>query len=836
VKSRTLEDGTQQSFEYYADDAANPNDRRQLYQLKTNVPTAIDKGLKIRRQLSAYDRFGKPQTQLETQADYNTVVQLNQVRGGATDTVATFDHGMLVSESTQIFKNSTKEDIALPHPVIWHYDAAGRRSTMTLPSGAGLTYAYNDRSLPKSATILGGGTTIHTLWAAEYGGDFGLMTKEDRWNAAVKHKLDYTGTEHVGLIKTVTLGSGTTGLVSSAEYDQRGLMTKRGIWPTAATTWSRAFLYDGLNRLSTSLPIPGRDQFGKDDYQLDASESRSRDTIINDVNVTYGVGAFSRYESATVPGLDQVKLFRSTLPAEIELPFSVINTRSVSFGWDTRGNQTSNGVFSSGWDPFNRLTGSTSFANTSYNLGYYYDSLGRRAYRIEGRPEGITHTQLIYDGASIVEEFRRADTDNPNTAVLVARTNASVVGTPAVYESWTGPTRVYAARVIISDMDGSVAGVANDAGIIQEKLTYSSTGIGAIIGQANSRGSALVPYGWQGMYREPLTGRLYQGGDVFDPLHGMRMRIPTGYHPVLNVFGMQGKNLNRGFGLLRAAGSYVEASLGSAVAVGASWTGIGIPIGLAGAAVAAHGADGFQAGIRQFATGENIQSFTEQGLVGMGMSDTAAGWTDAGIGVVGSGWAGFARSSMRAATQAAEYAPNLSGLDDALSLAPGLEVQWASRAEEITGIAAMQGRTTSSEISKNSIFRGFIRQLRDASVGPEQRRIIINNIKSNFTEYQSVKISISSTERSFWRRWGGNAAEYGRYGAIGPRSAVYSRERLAILKNWNSLEYETRLRIRKGSLIIEGPTAPKIEPSGEIRKGGGWQLFVPNLDRDLYIP
>jgi hypothetical protein len=75
-------------------------------------------------------------------------------------------------------------------------------------------------------------------------------------------------------------------------------------------------------------------------------------------------------------------------------------------------------------------------------------------------------------------------------------------------------------------------------------------------------------------------------------------------------------------------------------------------------------ADQFQAGVREAATGEGTQTFLNQGLQGAGMSEGAAGWTEAGIGVLAGGIGGLSRaapavqqrtigSAMRAAARAA---------------------------------------------------------------------------------------------------------------------------------------------------------------------------------------
>lgn len=131
-------------------------------------------------------------------------------------------------------------------------------------------------------------------------------------------------------------------------------------------------------------------------------------------------------------------------------------------------------------------------------------------------------------------------------------------------------------------------------------------------------------------------------------------------------------------------------------------------------------------------------------------------------------------------------------------------------------------------------FKRFASELKHSGVSKQQRRIILENIRDNFVDFGSVRISQTTRERSFWRRWGraadgSGADEVGRYGTIGPRSAGYSRDQLAVRQDWNTLQHQTRFRIRRGSLLVEGKTAPKIDVDGRPLPGGGHQVFVPNL-------
>ena len=67
-----------------------------------------------------------------------------------------------------------------------------------------------------------------------------------------------------------------------------------------------------------------------------------------------------------------------------------------------------------------------------------------------------------------------------------------------------------------------------------------------------------------------------------------------------------------------------------------------------GVAVALHGLDQVQAGLRQLFTDCNTRSFTSKGLQAAGLSPSTANLVDAGISVVGSAGAGLGAQAVRA--------------------------------------------------------------------------------------------------------------------------------------------------------------------------------------------
>jgi RHS repeat-associated protein len=178
-------------------------------------------------------------------------------------------------------------------------------------------------------------------------------------------------------------------------------------------------------------------------------------------------------------------------------------------------------------------------------------------------------------------------------------------------------------------------------------------------------------YGYTG--REPdASGLVYYRARYYDPSVGrFTQRDPVGYLDGLNRYAYVGNNpvnftdpngllarqvgawwetqeasyhlSNRIAGGFRAVGGGAEAFLGGA----ACTSGVGC---LVGVPVAVHGTDQFQAGLRQLWTGQDIDSFTSQGLQTAGLSRNTANLVDAGIGIAGSLGSGAIANSTRAAS------------------------------------------------------------------------------------------------------------------------------------------------------------------------------------------
>jgi len=107
----------------------------------------------------------------------------------------------------------------------------------------------------------------------------------------------------------------------------------------------------------------------------------------------------------------------------------------------------------------------------------------------------------------------------------------------------------------------------------------------------------------------------------------------------------------RPLGAVKMVGGALETVAGGALVlsgVATSEVGVGVPVAIAGGAVAIHGLDTTASGARTLWYGEEVDTFTSQGLQAAGMSRGTANLVDAGIGVVGSLGAGAGTRALSA--------------------------------------------------------------------------------------------------------------------------------------------------------------------------------------------
>jgi hypothetical protein len=171
-------------------------------------------------------------------------------------------------------------------------------------------------------------------------------------------------------------------------------------------------------------------------------------------------------------------------------------------------------------------------------------------------------------------------------------------------------------------------------------------------------------------------------------------------NPISNLDPFGPWSWTQTFGVARSIGGGLEAVAGASLGAATSWTGIGA---VAGGAVAVHGLDQLQAGIRQAWSGSQVDSLTSSGLQTAGVSRNAANLVDAGISVVGSGGAGIATAGIRAT----QIAANSGGLAQGLSKTQ-IVAQWEAGSQALNSADywAVGGRFTDALYKYQLISQG----------------------------------------------------------------------------------------------------------------------------------
>ena len=230
---------------------------------------------------------------------------------------------------------------------------------------------------------------------------------------------------------------------------------------------------------------------------------------------------------------------------------------------------------------------------------------------------------------------------------------------------------------------------------------------------------------------------------------------PVAYIDPLGLCGIDcGNVLTRLGGALQALGGIGEVGVGI-VAVGAgagaTGTGVGAAPGIGAIALGSlayvHGIDQMQAGLKTLFTGESVDSYTSQGLQNLGMSQTAANLTDAGISIVltaGAGAAGQAAS--KTAAQAMTTSITSSEASTPVGrLGSEFEIVSGNKPTTIDGryytghaLDRMQGRGVTPTVVEDAIQNGTVsagNEVGTLRYANENVQVILNNKGGVITVY-----------------------------------------------------------------------------------------------------
>ena len=587
---------------------------------------------------------------------YTARSEANLLRDGLNkDTASTFDkNGNLLTRLNRRGKT---------HSYI--YDAANRLTTSTTPTGKVTLMSYFKNDLPQTITEPSGQVT--TL---AYDSRIRLQTKTDPVGS-----ISY-GYNSAGELLTVTEGTA----VFTRTYDARGRLKTY----TNADGDLIQYNYDSNNNL-TRLTYPDGKQVN---YTYNARNLLTSVTDWASRVTSYQYDRIGRLVGVTRPNNTSCTMSYDAA-SQLLWKKEIANGRIISylnFQYDAAGQikkKLRAPLVNSGWqqpsftatyDDDNRLVtinGTTIIHDADGNMtnGPIKGSTGvlpvfiNLTYNSRNRLTNVAGISYTYDAEGhrrtiIDSSGTTSDTIDAASSKLLVRTAPGGVKTYYVYgigllyeANAAGQTKTYH-----FDQVGSTIARTNDAGVIIGQAEYSA--YGALFWKTGDMATPFLYNGQAGVQTD-ANGLLNMRARYYSPyLMRFLNADPSGFGGGPNWFAYADGNplslsdpfgltaTDRIFGGLKAVGGGVEVAAGITFGAATSWTGIGA---VAGGAVALHGADTFQSGIRQAWTGNPTDSFTSAGLQAVGMSQNAANLTDTGIGILGSFGASGATGALRTA-------------------------------------------------------------------------------------------------------------------------------------------------------------------------------------------
>jgi len=354
-------------------------------------------------------------------------------------------------------------------------------------SGNGVTNTYDGFGRLSTSTINQTGPSRTVGYQYDSNGNKTRITHPDG---------NYFTYSFDGLDRIYQLKQNGSALLATAVYDSTGrrLQLRRGSNVTTTT-----YSYDPISRLeslSHDLASSGTSDVTINLIYNPASQITTRSIS----NTTYEYPIVSAPTLTYTPnGLNQYTQVSSGVP--------------ITYGWDAKGNLTSDGASTFTYDPENRLASATGAKSATLN----YDPLGRLFQVVSG---SVT-TRFLYDGNQLIAEY------NSSGTLLRRYVHGAGLNEPIVW--YEGASVGTNRRYFHADNQGSIVAVADSAGVALQHATYDPYGM--------QDGTYSFRFQYTGQPWITELGLYYFRTRMYNPGLGRFMQTdPSGYGDNLNLY------------------------------------------------------------------------------------------------------------------------------------------------------------------------------------------------------------------------------------------------------------------------------------------------------------
>lgn len=337
---------------------------------------------------------------------------------------------------------------------------------------------------------------------------------------------------------------GTSSITLDANGNRTGITL-----PASAGSFATAYTYDSLNRLSAVYEGAAEEARRLAGFRYDVAGRRISASFGPSTapvsttgfawtpngrpsQITHGWNGanlalsytYNKDQQQTSLTVSDSTFLPTGLPAEMTTytvntlnQYSKVNTTALAY--DKRGNLTSDGVWTYGYDTDNRLI-SAKKADTS--IVYIYDAIGRRLSQAITKDDVTTTTWWLSLGDQEVAELEGTKTPTLKTSFVYG---SGIDEAIAQIDASGNPSYVFANAL------GSTIALANAAGQLTEKHAYTAYGLETVTGPGNAA------FRFAGRRLDQETGLYHNRARAYSPTLGRFLQTdPIGTADNINLY------------------------------------------------------------------------------------------------------------------------------------------------------------------------------------------------------------------------------------------------------------------------------------------------------------